>query len=276
MPTSLFTSNQTVKIMAIQTSTLRPGLLVSLKTSIVGNVRYVTRDIEPDHITDDGKRQAKWETERTVADPAEHEAAVKVRSKVRGLITGVCSASAFGLLCPESSSEELDQAIVAARQVAEDFNSTATLSRVSIYVITGRIAPDDVEAVRAINSEVSDLLNDMETGVRNLDVKVIRDAANRAKNIGTMLSPDAAARIQMAIDVARVAARKIVQAGEEAAQEIDRRTLRTIREARTAFLDIGETAKISTPVASSRAIDLLPSSSSIKAAPARGASIERE
>ena len=84
----------------MEVSTLRNGLLVSLKTSVTGNVSYIKRDIETDHVTEDGHLAAKWETERTIVDPGEHEAAIKVRSKARALVTGVCVASAFGLLCP--------------------------------------------------------------------------------------------------------------------------------------------------------------------------------
>ena len=52
-------------------STLRPGLLVSLKTSIRGNVSYQTRDLEHEHAVAGGQTRARWETERTVANKAE-------------------------------------------------------------------------------------------------------------------------------------------------------------------------------------------------------------
>src|SRR5262249_16783864 len=151
--------------------TLRPGLLVSLKTSIRGNIRYDHRDIALDHLTEDGSQLARWETERTISDPAEFEAATKVRSKVRSVISGVCALSAFGLLCPENSTNDLDTAITEARRLAEEFNATAKLTRVRFDVLAGLIAPDDVGAVRAINSEVRELLADMDEGVRNFDVK---------------------------------------------------------------------------------------------------------
>ncbi len=43
-------------------------------------------------------------------------------------------------------------------ELADEFNATARLTRLYVNVIAGRIAPDDVEAVKAINSEVRDLL----------------------------------------------------------------------------------------------------------------------
>lgn len=259
----------------MQTSTLRPGLLVSLKTSIRGNVSYDHRDIEREHLTDDGGLVAKWETERTVADPAEYELAVKVRSKVRSVIRSTCAHSAFGLLCPQKSADELDKAITEARRIADDFNASASMTRVHVYVIGGRIAADDVEAVRAINSEVRDLLATMTEGIRSLDVSAVRDAADRARDIGRMLSPDAQTRIQGAIEAARGAARKIVKAGEQAAEEIDQRTIQRIAEARTAFLDLEPAAEIAAPAAEARALDFEPMSE-IKSAPAPQTTLETE
>lgn len=254
----------------MQTSTIRPGLLVSLKTTLTGNVQYQRADIEPDHIIESGERRARWETERVIEDPAEHEAAVTMRGKCRNLIRSLCSVSSFGLLCPESRAEELGKAVEEAQRFAAEFNRAAKLTRISVYVIAGRIAPDDVEAVRAINSEIRDLMTDMETGLRNLDVKTVREAAAKARGIGQMLSSDARARVQTAIDAARSAARKIVKAGEAAAAEIDHQAIRSLAEARTAFLDLDEADNIVAPTATGRAIDLSPTSSepaAIAAAP---------
>ena len=244
----------------LNTSTLRPGFLVSLKTSVSGNVSYDRKIVESDHTTEAGERRAKWETERTVRDPKEHERATEARGKACSRIRSICAKSAFGLLCPESASDELETAIAEARKIADEFNSTAALTRVSIFVMTGRIAPDDVEAVKAINSEITDLLSEMKEGVADLDVKRIRDAASKAKQLGSMLTVDAAARIQVAVEAARSAARKIVKAGEEAAQEVDRRVIATITEARTSFLDLDDASEVRAPEAVGRAIDLMPES----------------
>ena len=191
------------------------------------------------------------------------------------MIRSTCAQSAFGLLCPQKSADELDKAITEARQIADDFNAAAKMTRVHVYVIGGRIAADDVEAVRAINSEVRDLLATMTEGIRSLDVSAVRDAADRARDIGRMLSPDAQTRIQGAIEAARGAARKIVKAGEQAAEEIDQRTIQRIAEARTAFLDLEPAAEIAAPAAEARALDFEPMSE-IKSAPAPQTTLETE
>lgn len=246
----------------MQVSTLRPGLLVSLKTNVSGNVSYRTRDIEADHATGTGERRAVWETLRTIADPAEHEEAIQIRGRVRSLVTAHCAPSSFGLLCPENQQEALDEAIRQGRELANGFNARAKLTRISVYMIAGRIAADDVEAVLAINGEIRELLSAMETGLQNLDAKAVRDAADKARSLGAMLSPYAAEQVRRAIEVARSAARRIVKAGEEAAIEIDTATLRTIRASRTAFLDLDEgqePVEVSAPSSVGRSVDFDPS-----------------
>jgi hypothetical protein len=242
----------------MKTSTLRPGLLVSLKTSVTGNVAYKTFDLESEHLTPEGIKRARWETEKTVSDPEEHDRAIKVRSKARSLVTAICAQSDFGLLCPLERAGDLDSAFREARALADEFNDEARITRVQVFIIAGVVAQDDVEAVRAINSEVRGLLADMESGLQRLDVGAIREAANKARNLGSMLAPEAAERVQEAINAARSAARKIVKAAEEGAAEVDQATLRKLAEARTAFLDIDEGGEMVEPVAEARAIDLAP------------------
>jgi soluble cytochrome b562 len=242
--------------MPIQTSTLRPGLLVSLKTSIAGNVRYAKKTLEAEHIVDGGVQQARWETERTVSDPVEHEAAKKVRSRASALINGVCSTSSFGLLCPEANEDKLAEAIVEARKLAEEFNQESRLTRISVNVLTGRIAPDDVEAVAAINSEISALMADMQSGIERVDVKSIREAANRVKQLGDMLTADAQAKVQIAVETARKAARAIAKADEMSeAQKVDRSAIRKIADMQRGFLDLEEGAEIAAPAQQGRTVE---------------------
>jgi hypothetical protein len=256
----------------MQSTTLRPGLLVSLNTSVRGNVEYYKQDIDAAYRSNDGTVRAKWETEKVIRDPAEYEAAIKIRGKIRSLISGICAKSAFGLLCRQDRKDDLEAAIAEGQQMARDFNRTARLTAVSAYVVTGIIAQDDAQAVQAINSEIRELLQNMEAGVRQLDVESIRDAANRAKNLAAMLTPEAAARVQVAIDAVRTTARQLVKAGETASVEIDARAIRAITESRTAFLDLDDNGQeMAAPVVSGRALDLDPTSTleSLPAAPQR-------
>jgi hypothetical protein len=221
-------------------STIRPGLLVSLKTSLKGNVHYDRYDLERDTITAEGESKARWETLRTIADPAEYEAMTKVRNKGAGMIRGACTKSAFGLLCPEANIDNLNRAIADANRLVDESNRKAKLTRVDVYTIVGRIEPNDVEAVRAIKGEISDLISTISDGVKNLDVKAIRAAAAKARSVAQMLPDDAKERVKEAIATGRKVATAIKKAGEDAAVEIDKEALRTLASARTAFLDFDD------------------------------------
>lgn len=236
--------------------TLRPGLLVSLKTSASGNVSYNRTELAPETI-EGGVARSKWETERTIADAKEHEAALRVQAKAGALIRTICARSAFGLLCAEDKLDKLEAAITEARKMAADFNATARLSRVSVDVLMGRIAPDEAFAVRAINSEVSALMRDMENGLAKLDVKAVREAADKAREVSAMLSDQAQARVSIAVDTARSAARQIVKAEKDGkAAEIDKLAVVKISEMRAGFLDMDDAGEVQTPEARERALDL--------------------
>jgi hypothetical protein len=240
-------------------STIVPGLLVNIKTSIKGNVSYDKSD-EKVVNKRDGVEITSWETERTIKDPEEQKAATEIRSKACNLVISVCARSEFGLLCPDSKRADLDKAFTEARKLCTEFNATAKTTRVKFNAIAGHIAADDLNAVRAINSEVRDLLGEMKAGIKTLDVERVRDAANRTKRLGTMLAPDVQARIEETLKVVRAQASKIVKAGDQAATAIDKETIKALNVARTAFLDLDAAAEIQAPAdTSGRALDLTPS-----------------
>lgn len=247
----------------MQTSTLRPGLLVSLKSSVNGGVSYTKKTLEEEHIVAGATSIAKWQTERTVFDKDEHERAVKARGRARAQIHNVCILSAFGYLCPEEKEADLEAAINEARRIQDEFNTSAKVTRVTVYVMAGRIAPDDVEAVRAINSEIIDLLTKMETGLQKLDVNAVRTAARDARKLASMLSDDAQKRVADAIETARKSARSIAKSGDLVAQEIDFQAIASITEARTAFLDLDRVAEVRAPKALGVALDLLPETTAV-------------
>lgn len=247
---------------AINPSIIRPGLLVSLKTSVVGGVRYEKRELEPEHRIDGDPSAtlARWETARMIADAAEHESATKTRGRIRTIIGAACCPSSFGLLCPIGNEEKLQAAIAEARGLADTFNREARFSRVECYVITGRVSDSDLEAARAIGAEVRGLVEAMQDGIKAADPEAIREAANRARAVAGMLSDDTQRKVGAAIAEARNAAREIVRrvekAGERAADVVATLTLERLEAARFAVLDLGDGAapelgEISAPAAPS-------------------------
>lgn len=236
--------------------TLRPCLLVQLSISTRGNVSY-DRTPERQEIVD-GEKLAKWETERRISDPEEFEKATVLRSKCRANIVRVCAKSDFGLLCTEDKEDQLRKAIAESEAMADVFNETSSLTTVKVKCMVGRVAADDVLALKAINGEIRDLLEDMATGIKNCDAEAVRKAANAARALSQTLEADASARVRLAIDEARAAAKKIAQAGDVSAIEVDNVAIKRINEQRTAFLDLDEAVAIEAPSIAGRAIDLMP------------------
>jgi hypothetical protein len=252
--------------MSLPSKTLRPGLLVSLKTSITGdNVEYTKTIIEEEHIDETGALVGSWQTDKTVADAAEQELAVKVRSKARAFITGVCAKSDFGYLCPESNEAALEVAIRKAVDVCTEFNLSARITEVNCFAITGRIAADDVQAVRAIKGELNGLLETVEESIKALDVDAARAALNKATKLGMMLAPEAQKGLQETVELSRAVAVKVakaIKAGTQAAEVIDAATLAALASSRTAFLDLDGATEVQAPAdTTGRALDLEPQDS---------------
>jgi len=106
-----------------ETRTIRPGILVSVKTSHAGNRSYQKKEIERPHRTDDGVERSRWDTVRIVFDPDEAKEASQVASRARYLITRLCADTAHGPLCPMDRREELYEAIKEARQRVHEWRA---------------------------------------------------------------------------------------------------------------------------------------------------------
>ena len=223
------------------TSFIKPGILVSLKSTVSGGISYNRRDLAAE-TTENGSHRSKWETECVVEDPAEHERATKVRGKALGLIRAVCSPTAFGLLCPLENEGKLDDAVKQARALIAEYRTTAAHTDVTVFCLKGRIASTDEEAARAIGDEVSSLIQSMNGAIDRLDADAIREAANKARAMSAMLSEERAEKVNGAIEQARKAARDIVRrvtkGGEKAAIVLADIQRGAIESARIAFLDI--------------------------------------
>lgn len=287
----------------LKPTTLRPGLLVALKTSIKGdNVEYTVTEIEADHAiktdangevveaagaaefaeeveaveaavaAEDGEapedseeggsvgRFAKWETARTIKDADEHERATTVRSKARNLVVSVCAKSDFGLLCNEDKAAKLEAAIAEGTRLCDEFNATSKLTTINFYALIGRVSPDDVLAVKAINAEIRELMTMMEKGILNGDIEGARKAASRAKDMAGMLTEGASERVQEAVTLSRKALTKMSKAGVQAAEELSREAVASLINARTAFLDLEPAAEATDeqPESEGRAVDFVP------------------
>lgn len=268
---------------SMKTSVLKPGFLVCLRTTLRGGVQYVRKDLESEHQTDDGAIRAKWETTKEIADPDDFKAGTEARTLARSTVSKVCAYSPnFGFMAPLDRESELAQAIIDARAIATEYNARATSNQLTVSVICGRIAQDDAEAARAIGAELRELMEQMKAGIAAADPAVIREAANKARGLGAMLSADVAGKVDQAIVQARTAAREITRrvekAGERAADVIAELQTNRIDSARFSFLDLDEgPAEVQSVAPAGRGIDFEPEDNAraaMTAAPANVRTLE--
>lgn len=235
------------------TTVIKPGILVALRSSVVGGVTYSRADLglEEEEATAVAQLSAeasveKWETTKIVTDPQEFKRAGDVRSKAAAEVRKVCIQTSFGLLAPADREAELDAAAQKARELIGEFNASSQHSKVSIYLLKGRIASTDEEAVRAIGAEVSALVVEMNQGIDRLDPEAIRKAASAAAQLGAVLDARQQQVVSAAVEAARKAARTITkrvekegEAGSVVLASLQRDALET---ARITFLDLEEVA----------------------------------
>lgn len=226
--------------MTTNTQVMRPGILVALKTSVSGGVHYTRHDIEA---ASDGT-VAKWETTREMEDPEEHKRASQTVLAVGGAISRLCIRTSFGLLCPLAREDELDLAIAAARVSVDLWNAEAMHTWITVNAVKGRIADNDEEAVRALLAEATDLVQRMDQGLAQADVKIIRDAASRARRLAGIMDDQTAGTVTAAVDAARKAASEIVKRvgveGQRAEDVVATINREAFDKARFAFLDTAE------------------------------------
>lgn len=265
--------------MSDSTIVLKPGFMVSLHTRLTGGVNYkrVDKDVKkgakfsPEEGTEiaaavadaDKADVTRWETTRVIEDKEEYDLAVKERAKCGSLVRAVCAQTAFGLLCDKDKEADLNKAIVEARKRATEFNGGSRISKISVFVLKAVIAQSDVEAARAISSEMSDLVTRMQAAIVACDVDELRAAANKARAVAKMLDGDAAQKASAAIEAARAIAKdfskKLVAKAESAAFVVDKISMEAILDAQCVFVDMDDAPALEgealAPV-SSRAVDL--------------------
>lgn len=236
----------------MKTITLKPGILVALRSTISGGVTYERTELEHKS-DDDGRAVARWETTKVTQDPQEEERARRARAQAVNAIRRLCIPTSFGPLCPVAREAELDAAIASSRAAVDEYNATASYCRVGVYVLKGHIATTDEEATRAIIDEVGTLVSAMNAGIQSLDVEAIRTAATKARALSEVLGDEAKETLTEAVKAARSAARTIVKRvqedGESAAVVLADIKRGAIEKARFAFLDMEEPAVIAPDVA---------------------------
>lgn len=219
---------------------LSPGFLVGLSARTHGGRKTSSTEIDSER---EGARLTReLRTEIQIDDTIEYEAALKERNRLRGIITAVCIPSEFGPLCPADREAELESAIAEAKAGEAAWNATAKHTFITISALPAVIAQDYELAATAITAQVRDLLIQTHKAIQAADPDEIRDNCKRLRNMSAMLSPELAEKANKALKNARSIARKIVKrvvnAGESAAQVLSEINAQEVNDARFAFLDL--------------------------------------
>jgi len=286
------------------TMTLKPGILVSLKTAKRGGIEYKRKNLDasaienaaapacatcngavervtlPDLETEiyrciertcRAERPAdvftkveKWETTKIVADKEADKAATKLRTRAAALIRSVCAQSAFGLICAESKLPQLTEAVAEARALVAEFNDSVhgKIVQINLYVLMGRIASTDEEAVKSIRSELLELMDEMQNGIGAGNIEAARLAADKAKAMSDVLDADSSKKVAAAIAEVRATATAVLKRmakGEAAAEVVAGIQLKALEDARSRFahLDMDEVADVAPlPSGAARAVDM--------------------
>jgi cytochrome c556 len=239
--------------------TIRPGVFVHLKTSITGgNTTYTRTDLAVEEETDgtpvvevvdaNGKKRKskkrKWVTDSTTLDVEEAERASDVRTAASGLVNSVTYQTALGRTCRREDRATLEVMIAKAEEMVDNFNATATITRIGWYAVPINVEADDTRAMKMITQELGEMLKQMDKGITTFDVKKIRAIATQAQAAANALDAGTQEKVQAAVDQARKAAntiaRRITKDGEDKAKVLQDIQRGLIEGARIAFLDMGE------------------------------------
>lgn len=235
---------------------LKPSFLISLVSRVRGGAEYRRTD-RPTETDAAGRQVSSWETTKIIDDPAEFEAAGKVRGNARSLIARTCAKTAFGTILPLESEAAFDADVAEARELVSRFNAGAATCHIHLPIpLKGRIAESTAEAVAAIRSETAALLEEMgrmasfegapasgDTEDTAERVAALRDIANRGRQLERLYEQQSAARgaLAAAITAARTTARaitkRVVKEGESLEAVLKEANLAPIATARRVFLE---------------------------------------
>lgn len=221
---------------------LRPGFLVCFSTRVENGVEHLKSQVR-EEVLPDGAVRKEWQAATIIHDPEEFKAVSVLRSRVRNIMKGVTTNTGFALMCPREDEQRLSAAITEMDALALGWNETSKVYKLRVSTVLAEIAENKADAIKAIKSEVVDLLARMEAATRAGSVRDIRAAANEAAQKVALLdleSEDGDDEIAQALAVARGVARKIVKrvekGGEDLAAVLEQQNLEPIAAARLRFI----------------------------------------
>jgi len=186
---------------------LPPCTIVVQEVSVLGDVRYETLGGESS-LLDAGEgliiREEVRTSKKTVTDPAEYQRAVELASKLRSSLRGLGKTLHSGvLLVPKDKDAQLEEALLAVKTRASEFNQTAVHHHVRVSQLRAALTSDVEQAARDMAYTLQKTLEDMQSALAACDVKRMREVAASAKTIIPVLPEKEAKLLGAAVDSVR-------------------------------------------------------------------------
>ena len=221
-----------------ETALLKPGRMVSLRSTVRGGVEYDREDLPtacdcaladgpraevrgPDHATScpmgEGEAVKAWKTVRRIKDPVEWKRAKAVRGRAVAKVWHACVFTEFGLVLPDDRRAKFEEILTEQRQLVHEHNKTTQHTHVTLRVLRSRLERDE-ETETSLAAEVDEVVEDMEACAAASDVDGARKTALKAQKLTAIFSSDVAARVMEKVKAARDAATAAAKAARDAAK----------------------------------------------------------
>lgn len=212
---------------------IRPGVLVTLRSSVQGGVYYDREEMAVDQDAggaESGGSTRVWKTTQRVPDPEEYARAKRVRGRAVSAIWNRSVKTVYGLICTDDDKPALDEAIKKAMDEVQAFNAGAKHTKVTLNVLRPRLVLG--ETSEAIAAETSEAVDALDASVESGDVQAIRKAANEAAEISRLLDGGLRERIVQKVKAAREAATAAAAAAREPEKAAAREKAKAEKEAK--------------------------------------------
>jgi hypothetical protein len=162
--------------------------------------------------------EVDWRTHKTVDNVNEQKAMVTTRLNLERKITTLGAIlSGFGWIIPASKSVELNNALKEIYAGVKAYNTTSTCTKLFAWMSIFDVRSNDERIAGALYEKAVDLLTEIESAIRNGDVKAIRTSLSAMRGLDTVLPTEKATQVSTLITNARAAVKQAVKAVKDAA-----------------------------------------------------------
>jgi len=162
----------------IKIDTIPPGFLVISKIEMRGGIHYERDDVD-EYFEDDIRKIKEWNTKSIIDDVDERAEAIKTISTMRRTIGAICANTKVGMLCPAEKKTQLYEAVTEIKELAKEFNSTASTVEISPWFGIAKVKEDNQTVIEAIAGQVAEVCTRVDEALTISDLAALRKAPRR-------------------------------------------------------------------------------------------------